>query len=70
MDAKEITLLFLFRLFALCKIALLCYYSLGVSTIILTILVMSLNSVLCISLTLHTCRRFEIFECFLVEDNG
>ena len=68
MDEKEITLLFL--PFALCKIALLCYYSLGVSTIILTILVMSVNSVLCISLTLHTCQKFRIFECFLVEDDG
>ena len=47
-------ILFLLPLFATCEIVLVYYCSLGVSTLLLTILVMSLVSMLCIGLTLQT----------------
>jgi len=47
-------ILFLLHLFAVCKVVLLYYCSLGVTTTILIILVMSFISILCTSLTLHT----------------
>jgi len=54
-------ILFLLRVFAICKIAVHCYYALGVSTIMPTILVKSLILISCTSLTLRT-KTYSLAE--------
>jgi len=48
------------------EIALFCYYSLGVSTVMLTTLVIRLISKLCTKLKHSLLQRFELFNSFLV----
>ena len=63
-------IIFLLNIFAVCDIVLLYFCSLGVCTIMSMILVMSLISILCTSLTLRTkyipWYGFEHYEFFLV----
>jgi len=59
-DQDQETLILL-HLFALCEKALLYYCSPGVSTVMLTVLLMSLISILCTSLTLQT-KTYSLAE--------